>query len=43
MDCKLLYNCTLGYHGDQRAYKENGPQGHLVWILMFDDQYDHLD
>ena len=23
--------------------KENGPNGHLVWISVFDDQHDHLD
>jgi hypothetical protein len=23
--------------------KENGPLAHLVWILVFDDQHDHLD
>jgi len=26
-----------------RDCKENGPKGHLVWILVFDDQHDHLD
>jgi len=26
-----------------RDCKENRPKGHLVWILVFDDQHDHLD
>jgi len=26
-----------------RDCKENGPKGHLVCILVFEDQHDHLD
>ena len=28
---------------DQDFCKENGHLAHLVWILVFDDQHDHLD
>jgi hypothetical protein len=25
-----------------RAYKENGPLTHLVWILVFENQHDQV-
>ena len=31
-----------GDEGDDQC-KENGPLVHLVWILVFDEQHDHLD
>jgi hypothetical protein len=35
MYCKCLSRCCIGY-----TRKENGPQAHLLWILVFDDQQD---